>query len=142
MLRSINESNAAERERMRQVLARLEEEDFEHMVQNGWTVGAVLVHVAFWDRRISVLIDRWLKHGASPSEVDLDAINDAFLPQWRLVPSRAATRELVVAMEEMDRKVRELPEELATEIVERQLANLDRGDHRRGHREEIERSLR
>jgi hypothetical protein len=41
-------------------------------------------------------------------------------------------------MEEMDNKVEGLAADLVTEIVERKLANIDRGDHRRGHREQIE----
>jgi hypothetical protein len=142
MRTSINESNAAERERLRELIAGLRDEDFQREFEGGWTVSATLVHVAFWDRRISVLIDRWLKDGLSPSEVDLDAINDAMLPQWRLVPSRAAVREVEAAMEEMDRKVEGLPPDLVTEIVARKLANIDRGDHRRGHRQQIESSLR
>jgi hypothetical protein len=142
MQRSISESNAAERERLRELIAKLRDEDFERELEGGWTISATLVHVAFWDRRVSVLIDRWLKEGLSPSEIDLDAINDAMLPQWRLVPSRAAVRELESAMEEMDNKVEGLADDLVTQIVERKLANIDRGDHRRAHREQIEASLR
>lgn len=139
---SIAGSNAAERQRLRDLVAGLGEEDFQRDLQRGWTVGAALAHIAFWDRRISVLIDRWLRDGLTPSEVDLDVINDALLPQWRLVPAREAAQDLLAAMEEMDRKVEALPAELVTEIVTRKLANLDRGNHRRGHRQEILRSLR
>jgi hypothetical protein len=141
MHRAIVESNAAERQRLSELVAQLREEDFGRELDAGWTVATALVHVAFWDRRISVLIDRWTKDGPSPSQVDLDATNDALLPQWRLIPPQAAVQELLAAMEEMDRKVEALPADLAAEIVERNLGNIDRGDHRREHREQIERSV-
>jgi hypothetical protein len=142
MHRSIVESNAAERQRLSELVAQLRDEDFGRVLEPGWTVAAALVHVAFWDRRISVLIDRWMKDGPSTSEVDLDATNDALLPQWRLIPPRAAVQELLAAMEEMDRKVEALPADLVAEIVGRKLGNIDRGGHRRAHREQIERSVR
>ena len=123
---SINESNAAERERLRQLVARLTDDDCERDLEAGWTVGSALVHVAFWDMAFRVI-------RCSP--------NDALLPQWRLVPSRAAVQELLAAMDEMDRKVEGLPPDLVSEVVARKLANLDRGEHRRGHRVEIERIL-
>jgi hypothetical protein len=59
-------------------------------------VAGVLAHLAFWDQRIVVLVER-LKRGATvPVEnpIDVDWINDAAKPtQLALPPRRAATLE-------------------------------------------------
>src|SRR4029453_13309626 len=60
----------------------------------GWTVAAVLAHLALWDQRI-VLLSEQLKRGASVPQIDggsVEWINDSAKPmQLALPPRRAPT---------------------------------------------------
>ena len=51
--------NDAERARLRALVARLSDADLARPMPGGWTVAAVLAHLAFWDQRIMVLLERW-----------------------------------------------------------------------------------
>jgi hypothetical protein len=143
--RSYVAMNETERTRLRALVKRLTDADLGRAMPAGWTVGAVLAHVAFWDQRALVLLERWETQGTAPSpgdEADVDWINDAAKPLFlALSPRRAAELALAVA-EAVDRKVAMLPDDL----VQRNAAlggpvNLVRATHRRQHLEEIEQAL-
>lgn len=57
----------------------------------GWTVAAVLAHVAVWDHRVQLLFDRRQTHHVPPGALseDFDWINDAAKPR-QLAPRQAA----------------------------------------------------
>src|SRR3989442_2623295 len=61
--RSYVAQNNAQRERLRALVARLKDEDLRRPLPAGWTVAGVLAHLAFWDQRILVLIERWERSG-------------------------------------------------------------------------------
>jgi len=48
--------NDAERIRLRSLVARLSDADLARPMPAGWTVAAILAHLAFWDQRILVLL--------------------------------------------------------------------------------------
>src|SRR5438477_1995160 len=50
--------NEESRARLQKLAARLKDEDFAVSVGEGWTVRDVLGHMAFWDRRITVLLEQ------------------------------------------------------------------------------------
>src|SRR3972149_9971939 len=64
---SISRENRAETERIRDLAGRLSLEELRLPLGEGWTVGAALAHLAFWDRRALVLLTRWKDRGPSPS---------------------------------------------------------------------------
>ena len=84
MDRSYIAENEAERERLKGLLQRLSDEELSRPMPAGWTVAAVLAHMAFWDARALSLMDKWAR-GVVPSAADyepedIDWINDASKP--------------------------------------------------------------
>ncbi len=137
----LNERNAASHARLSGFVERLSEEDLARPLGNGWTAAAEIAHLAFWDRRASVILDRWARDGISPSGADYDAINDAMLPQWLLIPPRAAVADALAAAEEIDGKIAALPDDLYGAIKDGEVIRLDRSHHRSAHLNELERSF-
>lgn len=140
--RSYVSRNREARERLQAVVRRLSDEDLRRPLGEGWTVAASLAHVAFWDRRAVVLVERFEKGGVRPSPVDVDVINDAALAQARLIPPRLAADEAVTAAKALDERL----EALSDDLLAANLANggplrLDRASHRNDHLDEIERAL-
>src|SRR5206468_9081983 len=138
--------NDAERARLRALVARLSDADLARAMPGGWTVAGVLAHVAFWDQRVLVLLERWEQsRSAVPplaNQADVDWINDAAKPLLlALAPRRAA--ELAVAIaEEVDRKAAALADDaLAQNAAAGSPLNLVRAEHRREHLREIEEVL-
>ena len=138
--------NDSERARLEALVGRLSEADLKRAMPEGWTVASVLAHLAFWDQRAYLLLDRWQRDGVTPSpgdEADVDWINDAAKPMFLALPPRRAAELAVAIAEAADRKVASLSDEL----VSRSAAlgtpvALARADHRRGHLDEIERALK
>ncbi|MGH2530707.1 MAG: DinB family protein [Thermomicrobiales bacterium] len=142
MDRSMIEGNAAAQERLRALIARLSDDDLRRDLGDGWTVAAALAHIAFWDRRAAVLLERWARAGLAPSPADADAINDAMLPQWLAIPPRAAAEDALAAAAAVDQRLAALSDDLARSIREqRAQVQLDRSLHRIEHVDEIERLL-
>jgi hypothetical protein len=70
--RSYVAENNAQRERLRSLVARLSDAELARPMEAGWTVTGVLGHLAFWDRRMAIVIAGWRRAGASavPPAID------------------------------------------------------------------------
>jgi hypothetical protein len=145
--RSYIAENNAERKRLRILVERMSDADLAYPLDAGWTIAAVLAHLAFWDARILHLLDKWERGGAEPSRTDrepkgVDWINDAAKPLCLALPPREAARLAVAMAEETDRRVEALSDEL---IAKNKKAgspvNLWRAEHRREHLDDIGRYL-
>ena len=131
--------NARERERLRALVARMNEEDLNLKLGEGWTIASALAHLAFWDQRALVLMKRWKRGGVAPSLVDTDAVNDALLPLCLAIPSRDAANLAVAASEAIDQELEQASPELIAEIERLgDKFRLWRSEHRRVHLDEIE----
>ena len=110
--RSYIDANTRERERMRTLVERLDDDALTDPVNEYWTVAGVLGHIAYWDIRVLVLaekIDRGEPWAPGDAEPDGDWLNDSTRPIIHAIePSRAAQLALEIA-EELDRRVAELP---------------------------------
>jgi len=143
--RSHQAKNDSERARLEALVGRLTDADLKRAMPDGWTVASVLAHLAFWDQRAYLLLDRWQRDGVAPppdEEANVDWINDAAKPMFLALPPRRAAELAVAIAEATDRKVASLSEELvrrnaalATPVM------LERANHRRGHLDDIERAL-
>jgi len=139
--------NNHERARLRALVDRLSDGELARPLDAGWTVGGVLAHLAFWDQRSLILIERWEKQGPgavprSIDERDVDWINDSAKALCLALPPRAAARLAVAVADAVDRRV----EMLSAELVAANAAaggpiNLLRAEHRREHVDEIERAV-
>ena len=136
--------NDRERRRLEALVGKLDDAALSRTMPAGWTVAAVLAHLAFWDQRI-VLLSEQLRRGASvpPAEArDVDWINDAAKPtQLALAPRRAATLAVETARA-ADQAVAALSDDLlAKNAAAGSPINLLRAEHRRAHLDEIEHAL-
>lgn len=136
--------NDAQRARLAALVARCTEEDLARPMPAGWTVAAVLGHIAFWDQRIAVLIGRWQRTGVPPlpeHASDVEWINDSAKPMLLAVPPRQAADLAVAIARSVDGLVAALSDEWVERIVAADVISLVRANHRGEHLDEIERAL-
>lgn len=139
---SFIDKNRLERERLKALVARLNDRELSLPLGGGWTVAAALAHLAFWDRRALILIEKWEQSGVAPSATDTDIINEALLTFCLALPPREAARLALECAEAIDRKLESIPAEMVEAIrAAGNPINLPRGIHRAEHIEEIEAAL-
>lgn len=145
--RSYVVENNAQRERLRALLTRASDDDLSRPLDAGWTVAAVLAHLAFWDQRTLILIEGWTRapRGPAPRTIDrndVDWINDSGKALCLALPPRAAARLAIATADAADRAVETLSDEqIAANAAAGHPLNLFRAEHRREHLDEIERAL-
>ena len=139
MDRSFVEENARARERLRSLVSGLTDEALCLPLGGGWTIAVALAHLAFWDQRALVLLQKWNQHGVEPSPIDIDVTNDSLLPVWRAIPPRAAVDLAVSCAEAIDRELEEASPDLIDAIDSLgEKFRLYRSMHRKTHLDEIE----
>jgi hypothetical protein len=101
----------------------------------------MLAHLAFWDKRRLVLLQKW-QQGVSASAMNddiVDMINDALLPFFLEIPPRKAADMAVAIAEEIDGELEKLSPDLVkalNDLGDRHALN--RSIHRKMHLDEIE----
>lgn len=138
------EANVKGRERLQELVNKLNDEELAQPVGDGWTIAAILAHLAFWDYRALVLIERWKKTGVGPSPIDTDGVNDAMKALCLAIPGREAANLAVKAAEAVDAEIENLPEELRAGIdvlVQEGKFRINRSIHRNAHLYQIEERL-
>jgi hypothetical protein len=137
--RSFITLNRAARERLESAVGRLSDDDLHRELSDGWTVAAALAHVAFWDRRALVLVERWTKGEAPrPSPYDVDVANDAAHYLIRLLQPRDAADEALAAAIAIDRALENLDDGTLAAVQAIESPRVDRAKHRLDHLDEIE----
>jgi hypothetical protein len=126
---------------LRQLAERLSDDDLRRQLPGGWTVADTLGHLAFYDRRAAILLDRFAREGVFASPYDYDTLNDVLLNFTRRMPPRAAAEEAIAAAEAADRAAAALPPALLADITSRQEVKPDRAEHRLNHLRDIEAAL-
>jgi hypothetical protein len=144
MDRQFEQRNDASRQRLRDLVARLDDATLAITVGNGWTVAATLAHLAFWDQSLIVCWNDYLASGALLGIADdvIDVVNVANLPTWLALPGWTAADLALQAAEDADARIRTLPDHaVAHALAPGWRFMLDRSLHRDAHIDEIERSL-
>jgi len=136
------ESNRVQTERLRKLVGRLDAEMLAIRLPNGWTVAVALAHIAFWDRQRLSLMRRWTAGNWCNGGYDGELFNEVLLPFLEAIPPDQAAEIALKSAEEVDAFLLTVPDE----VVEAALArpdrpNLDRGSHREGHLDQIEKAL-
>lgn len=141
-MEEFNAANAESLERLAGLVERLTDDDLALEMDDGWTVGAVFAHLAFWDLRGLTLLGRWEAGGVSPSGVDGDAVNDACRPILRLLPA-AEVRTLVIdAARSINQALAQASPGLLRDIEQHAAQfHVSRAVHRSVHLDEIEARL-
>jgi hypothetical protein len=115
-------------------------DDFSQANAGGWTVSALLAHLAYWDQRMLALLRRWQADGVDESPVDPNAINDALLPLCLALPPQAAADLCLASAREVDAALEALSPALYEEIQNSpNHFRFNRALHRSDHLGEIER---
>ena len=139
--------NDAQRLRLHALVSRLSDDDLRLAMPAGWTVAAVLAHMAFWDARAVLWLDKWAS-GVDPAKPDyetredVDWIIDSAKPLCLALPPRDAANLALRLADEADRKVVALSDEMLVKV--RALGvpfNLSRAEHRKEHLDDIEKAL-
>jgi mycothiol maleylpyruvate isomerase-like protein len=129
--------------RLRALVTRMTDGDLERPVGPEWTVADALLHLAFWDLRAAVLVDRFERQGVTPSPADVDVINETVHAMTRALPPRATARLAVEAAERIDQGLRAMSDRVLEALPEAGPPfSLDRHAHREEHLDEIEGALR
>lgn len=145
--RSYVAANEASLARMRGLVDSMTDEELAEPMPADWTVAGVLAHLAFWDQRVTTLVDRWGPDGngtppdspGSYEEEAVDWINDAAKPMILALPPRVAAQVAVDAAAAADARVAGLSDELLAENERTGFyINPLRADHRLEHLDEIE----
>ncbi len=136
------ELNRAERERLRRLVARLDDDALQRKATGaGWSIADTLAHLAFYDRRAEVLLLKFIREGAGPAPYDFQTINDALLPLSMRIPPRAIAEEAIAAAEAADAVAATISAALLDEIHARNEVSPERWVHRQNHLDEIEQRL-
>ncbi len=138
-----SQQNAESSHRLVSLVRRLTDTDLALSTDYGWTVGALLAHLAFWDHRVSVILNRWMTEGFGESPIDAGAVNDALKVICHALEPRAAANLALIAAEKIDSELDKLTPELVTQIEAHAAATdtqfrMNRSLHREGHLNDIE----
>lgn len=142
--RSYVDANTRERERLRALVERLDDDDLMSPVNEYWTVAGVLGHIAYWDIRVLVLaekIDRGEPWAPGDAEPDGDWLNDSTRPLIHAIRPRDAAALALRIAEQTDARVVELPLHRLYPGDPDSPINPGRWEHRAEHLDEIEAAL-
>mgnify|MGYP000011635016 FL=1 len=131
--------NTASRERLRTLFERLTDAQYAMPLDNEWTIGTTLAHMAVFDARAIQILERWEREGVAPSPNDPDIINATLIPFLRgLLPADIQTLTLEFA-EKLDAKLAALPDHVLEqfETTGGKPFNISRAKHRNEHIEQI-----
>ena len=142
-----SEPNAESRRRLEALTRRLSEEDIARSTDYGWTVAALLAHLAFWDQRVLVILRRWKEEGFDPSPIDMMAVNDSLRVICESLEPRRAIELCLSSAEAVDAELETLTPELTKQMEEHAAATetqfrMNRSLHRNDHLDDIEALLK
>ena len=138
-----SQENIDSRHRLESLAGRLTDTDLALSTDYGWTVGALLAHLAFWDHRMLVILRRWKASGLDESPVDSMAVNDALKVICHALDPRTAAELALFAARQLDAELDMLAPEFVKQIEEHIEATgtqfrMNRALHRTGHLDDIE----
>jgi len=136
------EQNRLSTQRIRTLVASLNDEQMLHPVGEHWTVAIVLAHLAFWDRRVLYVLDKTEQDGKLFIPVIDIFVNDLSLPLWAAIPPRQAARIAIETSVECDRRLETFPSALLDEIYTYNKRWVVRALHRNEHLNDVDRALK
>ena len=137
-----SEQNAQSRRRFARLVRGLSDEDLARSTDYGWTVAALLAHLAFWDQRMIVILRRWLGEGFDPSPIDSAAVNDSLRVICHALEPRTAVELCLSYAEAVDTEFDALGADLTRQLEEHAAATetqfrMNRSLHRDSHLNDI-----
>jgi Mycothiol maleylpyruvate isomerase N-terminal domain len=139
---SFVELNRASTDRIRALVASLDDIKMQHPVGEHWTVAIALAHLAFWDRRVIFILDETERDGkAVAPEIDV-VVNDLSLPFWAAIPAHEAARIAIESAQALDKRLEDFPPEILEAVYNQNKRWVIRALHRDEHLDEIDLALR
>lgn len=139
MAHNFTRDNDQSRQRLAAVLRGLSDDDLQVMGPEGWTVSALLAHLACWDQRHLHLIRRWQAGGIDISPVDPHAINESIKPLCLALEPRKAIELCLAAAAAIDAELETLSADFVAEVeASPNHFRFNRSLHRIDHLNEIE----
>jgi hypothetical protein len=134
--------NHASEIELKTFLDQLSVEQLETAMPAGWNVLSVFAHVAFWDIRALILIEKWEKEGIQLSAIDTDVINEVTRPIFLTLNAIKAKNMVIDYAKKIDEKIDNLEPGLM-QIIEAEGKNVhfNRAKHRRMHIDEVKKAL-
>ena len=108
--------NDVTRAQLYESLAGLADGDLIRRLDNGLTVGAVLVHLAFWDDYAAALLGQWMESGFAPARSNFEALNAAVGHLAALVPVDSIPSLAGDAADAVDLRVESVDPDLAAAV--------------------------
>ena len=109
---------------------------------DGWTVGGMLGHIAFWDRQRLCLMRRMAAGIPCSGAYDGEVFNEAMQPLMELNLLERIAAAALQAAEEIDAFLLDVADEaVAAALAWPDAPNLDRGSHRGYHLDQLEMAL-
>jgi hypothetical protein len=139
--RSFVEQNRAATARIAALADRLTDEDFQQAVGEHWTVSMALAHLAFWDRRVLLMIEESERAGKLTVVNMHDLVNDLCLPFWAAIPARQAAQLAIDAAQAVDQRLAACSSPLLEELHAYSERWVLRAVHRNTHLDEVEAAL-
>lgn len=138
-----SKQNAESRRRLEKLVQGLSEQDLARSTDYGWTVAALLAHLAFWDQRVLVILRRWKQDGFDPSPIDAMAVNDSLRVICHALEPRTAIELCLSSAAAVDSELETLTPETVKQMEEHAVATdtqfrMNRALHRDGHLNDIE----
>jgi hypothetical protein len=138
-----SEQNSASRRRLEALVQRLSDEDLAHTTDYGWTVAALLAHLAFWDHRVLNILKRWTEMGLDDSPIDAGVVNDSLRVICHALDPRKAIELCLSAARAVDAELEGLTPERVKQLEEHAASTetqfrMNRALHRDGHLNDIE----
>ena len=131
-----SQQNTESGRRLETLVRGLTDADLDCTTDYHWTVAALLAHLAFWDHRMSVILNRWQTEGLNPSEIDSTAVNDSLKVICHALVPRVAAELALVAAEKIDSELEVLtPERVQATSTQ---YRMNRSLHRESHLKDIE----
>jgi hypothetical protein len=142
-----SEQNADSRRRLEALVRGLSDQDLARATDYGWTVAALLAHLAFWDQRMIMILRRWQEEGLDPSPIDSAAVNDSLRVLCHALAPRTAIELCLSSAEAVDAELDTLTAERVKALEEHAAATetqfrMNRSLHRDGHLSDIEALLK
>ena len=134
--------NNTERNNLVSFARKLSAVDLRTPMPAGWTVSAVLAHLAFWDLRALTLIQKWQNEAVAPSPVDSDVVNEATRRMFLAIEGQTTVELACSAAEAVDQAIAQLSPEMVQSIQTTATnVKLERAAHRRLHLAEMQAAL-
>jgi 7-keto-8-aminopelargonate synthetase-like enzyme len=142
-----SQQNAESRRKLESLVRRLTDTDLALSTDYGWTISALLAHLAFWDERMSAILQRWQEHGFDASPVDPEAVNEGLKAICHALEPRVAADLALASAEKLDAEFDALSDDFVKQIEDHiQATNtqfrMNRSLHRGGHLDDIEALLK